>query len=366
MSSRLKLAQREDSNLLGLYYGKLETEYVSAGPMQLNRLAAFGENEIAFASESDLFTVKYKIPNSQLERGRQGPCISRPMELELISCDKISSEHACEVQCLDINSSNMIASIDMKGGVQVKRLKTIVQEPAAKRRRVEISQVLPNYSQPGYCGCHWAKDHELVLTSHWQRKIMWWDVEKQTSTKEVRTWLKPNDCSMMYQSGSPLVGLAERNVLSVWDSRVQKKQGMVARTRVGPNPYWSVCVLKDNLFAIAGTDKVVSVIDSRKWSSIAGWRSGAKLELLKVCASPTKPELVYGAGRDNDLVCGEWHTKRKATEQGFGQCLHVNAPWAGVTVVHDKSRGREHMVGLTQKGTLYVGRDPYHLHLVRK
>lgn len=61
--------------------------------------------------------------------------------------------------------------------------------------------------------------------------------------------------------------------------------------------------------------------------------------------SPSKPELIYAAGLDNDLVCGEWHSKRKKTVHGFGQSLHVNAPWCGLDVYYNSNKNEEIIAG---------------------
>eukprot|EP01083_Nonionella_stella_P080018 219658_1 len=399
------MSQDTPINLVEIFTGKLpDVDHINTVGFPITRLQVISPTRAFVAVYHNLYEINIRYPSAtKLERGRQGPFISRPMELENIQMNLIlTMKHPIQqINIIPSNDDNlMISCIDDHGVIAVKLVKEIGAAPPLKKRKLNTNtpsddssisyevqmqhdnvwnrSVLNGLHMSGYCGLDrnpQNKDEFACISSYYRMLSI------GCRDKMIRTLsLCQTPTTVKYYSipksgnDSSVILVNEGNILSVWDPRELTK--CVQRIDLRHKMYSMDFNTKSSsrYIGCCGEDKIVYVVDPMKWNVHSMWKSCSKYELLQCKFSGIDDgKYVYCVGMDNDLICGEWETKQhnkknkkknkntqSTNDVRYQHCFRVDSKWMGVDYV--SHRHFESMIGITDTATVYVAHKPHLLN----
>lgn len=127
--------------------------------------------------------------------------------------------------------------------------------------------------------------------------------------RSCQLWHEPSGLAFLRAgpgaSTSPVLAVAESQVLSLWDARASEGGGCVGREASAIRQHaWAVSAMPQDSSAVLLTTKDGSflIFDLRAMRVRAQLRSPAKHDLLGLVMSAAEPHRVYGCGLDNEVL----------------------------------------------------------------
>jgi hypothetical protein len=263
--------------------------------------------------------------------------------------------HPCEVQSVSstVTGDITVASIDAKGGIRVSCNDKATESSYS-------SNLESSWAGIDLEPCSSGTPSFAVSAHFCSRMIGRYDIKKGVYSSQTHCALAPTAVCLLDQCA---IGIAESNVLSIWDSRSNSCCG---RSTVSRDLLFGIATSGDNpnLLLTAGADRTVYTVDRRNWKIQNRWRSPLKYEAIGLMVSPSNPSNCYVAGLDNDILCGQWHRGGNKGGDGKGggilfQNHHCgfrgDSRWIGLSVFDSKENSRgDVIVGGCESGSLYV------------
>ena len=356
-------------NLVEIYSGKLENiDCINSIGFHVTRLKAISATRAFIAIDKNLYDIDIEYPlNPKIEKGRQGPFISRPIQLKNVKIRNnskpiLSMKYAIQdINIIEKNEYDFIIScIDNHGNIYVKHLnqeqenKEIASEPPKKRRKlnfddiehVDNDKLMTNYNysismkydnglnylfnnnnnnnnckndrlcQSGYCSLDRDRnnfDNFISISSCY--KLLNIGNRDKIICDSIYLSQEPFTCKYykIPQSGnnSSVILINSGNILSIWDQRDIKK--CISRIDLR-NDIYSIDInisSSTKYIGCCGLDKIIYIIDPFKWNIHSMWKSCSKYQLLQCKFSKfnkSNGKYIYCVGMDHDLICGQWET----------------------------------------------------------
>ena len=364
----MSLSNKE--KLVEIYTGKIPSiDSINSIGFHTTRLKAISPTRSFVAIDTNLYDINIQYPsNPKIEKGRQGPFISRPIKLQNVQIANkknpiLSMKHPIQnINIINKSNDNLIIScIDNRGIIKVKNInegtenEQIVMEPPAKKRKLDHDTIastntessISEYSvsmkcenamnyffsfnnnknnndtnnklySSGYCSLDRdlmdndkfisiSSSHKLLNVGKRDKVIS--SIYLSQTPRTCKYYSLPSDGNN--KSSSSVILINEGKVLSVWDERDINK--CIKRIDLRSDMYSMDINNKSTIKYIGccGRDKIVYVIDPFKWNIHSMWKSCAKYELLQCRFSnfnDCNGKYVYCVGMDHDLICGQWET----------------------------------------------------------
>lgn len=163
----------------------------------------------------------------------------------------------------------------------------------------------------------------VAIARHFPKDVTVFD--ESIPMRRFSTLYNPNDVLLLSSDGSaaetgdgaPLLGVAEGNIVTIWDLRIGGTGARVNRLNTGPyggHLYTLAATNRDcPLLGAAGEDRDVCVWDPRMWKKVDRWTHCSKYEITALHFMKSNPRYCVVGGLDYELACGAWfHNVSKA------------------------------------------------------
>ena len=163
----------------------------------------------------------------------------------------------------------------------------------------------------------------VAIARHFPKDVTIFD--ENIPMRRFSTLYNPNDVLLLSSDvsaaetgdGAPLLGVAEGNVVTIWDLRIGGTGARVNRLNTGPyggHLYTIAASSRDcPLLGAAGEDRDVCVWDPRMWKKVDRWTHCSKYEITSLHFMKSNPRYCVVGGLDYELACGAWfHNASKA------------------------------------------------------
>ena len=169
---------------------------------------------------------------------------------------------------------------------------------------------------PGWAGLSFCprEENNIAVCKLWTRTIDWFEQDRVVRT--INLLELPTSIAHMEtpHSNQSVLCIGENNEVVVYDHRVDKKNGQVGRVKqVGSdNVKHQIQALErasfsgNSVLCCAGKERMVSVIDPRKWTARYRWKNCAKYEVTGLYAPRTIEGFVCVASLDYEILCGSY------------------------------------------------------------
>mmetsp|Transcript_17326 Transcript_17326/g.50556 ORF Transcript_17326/g.50556 Transcript_17326/m.50556 type:complete len:412 (-) Transcript_17326:231-1466(-) len=321
------------------------------------------------------------------------------MPVTVVGVDSPSSGTALQSLCVHPRESQVLASVDARGLVQVHRTGGLEPEhpPAKKARRSTdaldssaalegggIPCVAQSFGEPspaselGWGAVDFCRDpgvDQLAMVHQLSRRLRVYDVTTGAALLSRYTQVYPR--ALRWLDSSTLC-IAEFNQLSVADTRLSATSSCALRIQPSHQGRLNtVAKLGDHLLAAAGDERMVFIYDTRTWKPLKRWKCPCKLEITSLHES-SKPGMLYMSGMDNEFLACQiegtdapaMKTKAKNStastpagghgrlHQAFSLGVRGDSRWTGVAVHREdtsSTAGRgDSVYGLCASGTFCV------------
>ncbi|ETO21018.1 hypothetical protein RFI_16187 [Reticulomyxa filosa] len=418
-------------------------KYLNSTGLKANRLKCVSPYHVFFANKQKIYEIYLVYPEVEeikIERGRQGPHISRPIELKEITEPKVLLTMCCDISDFDVSIVSgciSLTGIDNHGHIQTKHWVPSQKKKVGKNMGVSddnevtataMTMATTNDTTVAFTGLSWSglcsidlnketKEGTTFVASSFEYQIIQMgDISKNTILRTVHLCQKPMQ-SLFYtppNTCNPTILCLEGNALSIHDFR-EKLSTITTVDRQTSSLCEIVlliyCICSEKLrnemydmsihpnrnhISCVGKDKVVYIIDTRKYQIQTMFKSGAKYELVKcqfsLSSQPTLDDFVYCVGLDHDIMFGKWNRHHLKTHKGspkkfndkmsadntfhslddntmedksvhekrFHECFRGDSKWIGVDFIGHS--GMESMIGITENATIYAVRKPYFIN----
>lgn len=163
----------------------------------------------------------------------------------------------------------------------------------------------------------------VAIARHFPKDVTVFD--ESIPMRRFSTLYNPNDVLLLSSDvseaetgdGAPLLGVAEGNIVTIWDLRIGGTGARVNRLNTGPyggHLYTIAATSRDcPLLGAAGEDRDVCVWDPRMWKKVDRWTHCSKYEITSLHFMRSNPRYCVVGGLDYELACGAWfHNVSKA------------------------------------------------------
>lgn len=110
--------------------------------------------------------------------------------------------------------------------------------------------------------------------------------------------------------GTPLLAVAEGNVVTIWDLRIAGRGARIHRISTGPysGHLYTIAAISNgcSLLGASGQDRDVCIWDPRTWKTVDRWRNSLKYEVTSLHFMKSNPRYCVVSGMDYEVVCGSW------------------------------------------------------------
>jgi len=119
-----------------------------------------------------------------------------------------------------------------------------------------------------------------------------------------------SDLSSSSTDATPLLGVAEGNIVTIWDLRIAGRGARVNRFCTGPYAGHIYTIASSDrgcpLLGASGEDRDVCIWDPRTWKTVDRWRNCLKYEVTSLHFMHSNPRYCMVSGMDYEVVCGSW------------------------------------------------------------
>ena len=207
----------------------------------------------------------------------------------------------------------------------------------------------------GWCGVFpLGDDGRVVVAKSASRTLDVYDGDRRV--RRMNTLLRPYDAATTASVGGDgrVLCVAEGHHLAVYDDRVAERGGCANRIPLGYNkPLFAVSASKahgkEHVVACGGEERVVHVLDVRKWGCTQRWRNAVKFDITQIELSATAPEFAYVAGLDYECMCGDW----QAMDASGGFSFRADSRWMGLAS-RPTASGCDVLAGWAESGAVYA------------
>lgn len=137
------------------------------------------------------------------------------------------------------------------------------------------------------------------------------------AVRTLNTLYCPNDLTFLASDltssstdATPLIAVAEGNVVTIWDLRIAGTGSRINRICTGPYAGHVYTVAAANrgcaLLGASGQDRDVCIWDPRTWKTVDRWRNCLKYEVTSLHFMESNPRYCMVSGMDYEVVCGSW------------------------------------------------------------
>ena len=242
-----------------------------------------------------------------------------------------------EIMCLKIregaeeeNDNMRVATVDATGRLTVCKVPKTksgdIEEEVAEEKAELLYKATPKLykdygtfgtlGSPGWAGLSFCprEENNIAVCKLWTRTIDWFEQDRVVRT--INLLELPTSIAHMEtpHSNQSVLCIGENNEVVVYDHRVDKKNGQVGRVKqVGSdNVKHQIQALErasfsgNSVLCCAGKERMVSVIDPRKWTARYRWKNCAKYEVTGLYAPRTIEGFVCVASLDYEILCGSY------------------------------------------------------------
>eukprot|EP00048_Salpingoeca_helianthica_P019191 m.244542 g.244542 ORF g.244542 m.244542 type:complete len:367 (-) comp31546_c0_seq1:141-1241(-) len=185
---------------------------------------------------------------------------------------------------------------------------------------------------------HTAHLHE------WDRHVRLYEADRATASFSLKQF--PSAVTFANApDATTLLAVCEGRSVSLWDPRTAS--ACLSTTSVSIEPL--LCAHAHNTtIAVAGTERTVYFLDTRKMRPLGSWRAALKYEVSWVRLL-RDGRVVAGSGFDAELAVAHWNGSAVAKSVS----MHSEARWAGLACESDAAD----VLGFTAAGSAYVVTD---------
>eukprot|EP01102_Stenamoeba_stenopodia_P023158 TRINITY_DN9889_c0_g1_i1.p1 TRINITY_DN9889_c0_g1~~TRINITY_DN9889_c0_g1_i1.p1 ORF type:complete len:447 (-),score=82.18 TRINITY_DN9889_c0_g1_i1:42-1337(-) len=328
------------------------------------RIASFDQNKLFVATKNRIITVNLDYPEPTSADGANHEGYKVPLPISIDSYKEGFAQEVSftksEIQSLVLQNTvcsisglpSRLAAIDSVGNAWVA---SICVNPTTNLAELSPENSLmltaSNTAESGWWGLafHPSNYGQIATVGFWSKKITIFSEDKA-----VRTFAAvANPTQIRYMSSphsqEPLLILTEQNVLSVWDIRSPHPciQRVNANAGTAKNKLYALAS-KDTEVAIGGSERVVSFVDTRRWTFRSHTKNALKYEITSLEYSSIDDRLCFVGGIGSELACID---SSKTTEKMPRDCIFrgESARWLGI---HKLDR-RDTLFGLADTGMIY-------------
>jgi len=207
----------------------------------------------------------------------------------------------------------------------------------------------------GWCGVVSSDERDkMYVAKSSSRAIDVYDDGRRV--RRMNTLLRPYDVKLSSTiGGQSVVVVAEGHHFTVYDDRQDDRGGCVSRIPVGYNkPLYTVSTSRapglENIVACAGEERVVHILDIRKWGCMDRWRNATKFDITQLELSTSAPGYAYVAGLDYECVCGNWREQK--SDGGFS--FRADTRWMGIASRSTACGRGDVLAGWAESGLVYA------------
>ena len=262
--------------------------------------------------------------SQSMKRGKGGVYLpNRDFVDSKIACDAIPvMQMRAEVQSLQISRH---AESDESSIVVTDTYGRVIHAKIPGGESVEITSISTMQPDDGALLCEggWTggavspySRNMVAVARHFPKDVTVFD--NNVPVRTFNTLYCPNDITLLSSGGSspkdgdatPLVAVAEGNVVTAWDLRIGGRASRVNRLSTGPysGHLYSIAATGGGcpLLGSAGEDRDVCVWDLRTWKTIDRWRNCLKYEVTSLHFLESNPSYCVVSGMDYEVACGSW------------------------------------------------------------
>jgi len=325
---------------------------------------ASDDYDVVVASGADVFAVRVNLGDGEIERGKENVLKPTATNAYASSSRRLSvMSTGREIQSLHIaKDGRRMLIVDNYGVVDVIERKLgceFVSEASSSGSLCGVGKSEVEGAS-GWCGVVAdAEDRKLYVTKGANKTIDIYDGDRKV--RRMRTLLTPYDIDSAYGTGGRVVTVTEGHQLAIYDERIAEKGGCAHRISLGYNkPLYALSTAKtpglESIVACGGSERVVHIIDVRKWGAMDRWRNAVKFDITQLELSTTSPGFAYVAGLDYECMCGNW--QMQSADGGFS--FRADARWMGLSscVASGESGGGlgDILAGWSESGHVYAAR----------
>ncbi|KAJ3677905.1 hypothetical protein LUZ60_001708 [Juncus effusus] len=324
----------------------------SPANLQATRLALHvNEDESAcsvyIASGCHVYKMEISMEESMVSRGKESLLI--PVNAKVIEASELDRcPHRSEIQSVVLTqggeNSLILGSVDSYGHLIISQLDTDFDRLSYSVLPLDIG-----IGEGSWAGLTFSPINQstVAVARSFCKSIDVYD--QDIPIRSFRTLWYPNSLSFIGDSNqvngsSPLLSIAEGSQLSMWDLRSSNNGGCIKRmsSSIGDVIY-SVCGSNNNV-AIAGSDRTLTVFDSRRWTAVSRWINCSKYEITGLSFSSIDPSFIYIQGVDYEVTCGKWKEREKAFS------FRGDSNWLGFSKCADK----DVVAGWCESGNVFI------------
>eukprot|EP00899_Mesostigma_viride_P010059 jgi/Mesvir1/19054/Mv12816-RA.1 len=244
--------------------------------------------------------------------------------------------HRSEVQGVAADSRAgrvSVASVDSFGNLSVACLQSSQRDHLDEVGLVHsyhASAVDNACNEPGWAGVAFSprQPSTIATAQYFGRSLAVYD--QDMLVRSFHTHAHPTALTFLGAGAADndaTVVLTESSLLSIWDCRAGERGGCVQRliNAWGGGSLYCISPMPcggggdAGLVAVAGTERCVTVYDTRRWGIVGTWSHATKYQITSLQMSSLSPDMCYVGGLDNEVVCGHWnHDASKSAKKASG------------------------------------------------
>jgi DNA-binding beta-propeller fold protein YncE len=316
--------------------------------------------EVIVASGSEMYGISIDLRDEDVERGKSNvlrPTRARGETTASASrfLDSFSTGREIQSISLSANAGKLLA-VDNFGVVDV-MTRDVGAGTGFTSRAGGVSSVGASdvSGVGGWCGAVMdAEEKKMYVAKSSSQAVDVYDGDRRV--RRIRTLLTPSDLSVAVGGkGESVFAVVEGHQLAVYDDRIAEKGGCTNRISLGYNkPLFAVSTSQspglEFLVACGGAERVVHILDIRKWGAMHRWRNATKFDITQLELSSSSPGFAYVAGLDYECMCGNWVTHK--TDGGFS--FRADSRWMGLHSCKTTSGDGDILAGWSESGHVYA------------
>ena len=316
--------------------------------------------EVIVASGSEMYGISIDLRDEDVERGKSNvlrPTRARGETTASASrfLDSFSTGREIQSISLSANAGKLLA-VDNFGVVDV-MTRDVGAGTGFTSRAGGVSGVGASdvSGVGGWCGAVMdAEEKKMYVAKSSSQAVDVYDGDRRV--RRIRTLLTPSDLSVAVGGkGESVFAVVEGHQLAVYDDRIAEKGGCTNRISLGYNkPLFAVSTSQspglEFLVACGGAERVVHILDIRKWGAMHRWRNATKFDITQLELSSSSPGFAYVAGLDYECMCGNWVTHK--TDGGFS--FRADSRWMGLHSCKTTSGDGDILAGWSESGHVYA------------
>lgn len=312
--------------------------------------------DVIIASGDVALSIEVDLGDGVVERGKENALRPREAEAERGTRELGASSSGREIQSLSLSGDETkLFIVDNYGVVDVfeRDVEGDAGFVSTRARGVGASDV---EGVGGWCGVVSSAERDKMFVAKSSSRVI--DVyDGDRRVRRMNTLLRPYDAKLTSPigGGQSVIVVAEGHHFAVYDDRQDERGGCVSRIPVGYNkPLYTVSTSRapglENIVACAGEERVVHILDVRKWGCMERWRNAAKFDITQLELSSSAPGYAYVAGLDYECVCGNWREQK--SEGGFS--FRADTRWMGIASRPTACGRGDVLAGWAESGLVYA------------